>query len=55
MLLTVAVPTTLQFFFPSVLTLFERDYMRFLVGDWWRLITPLFVQDGALPAVSSTS
>jgi membrane associated rhomboid family serine protease len=48
MLLAVAVPTTLQFFFPSVLTLFERDYMRFLAGDWWRLITPLFVQDGGI-------
>jgi membrane associated rhomboid family serine protease len=26
--------------------LFERNYARFLSGDWWRLITSLFVQDG---------
>ena len=28
--------------------MFERDYRRFLAGDWWRLITPLFVQDGGV-------
>jgi membrane associated rhomboid family serine protease len=48
LLAAVAVPSTLQFFFPSVLSLFQRDYERFLSGDWWRLITPLFVQDGGL-------
>lgn len=25
-----------------------RDYSRFLAGEWWRLITPLFVQDGGV-------
>jgi len=48
MTLAIAIPTTLQFFFPVILNNFERDTMRFLSGDWWRIITPLFVQDGGL-------
>jgi membrane associated rhomboid family serine protease len=46
--LAISVPTTLQFFFPIVLSALRRDYARFLAGDWWRLITPLFVQDTGL-------
>jgi membrane associated rhomboid family serine protease len=46
--IAIAIPTTLQFFFPSVLQEFERDYIKFLAGDWWRIITPLFVQDGGV-------
>ena len=46
--LAIAISTTLQFFFPVILRIFERDYTRFLAGDWWRLITPLFVQDGGI-------
>ena len=42
---TVAIPTTLQFFFPAILTLLRRDQSRFIAGEWWRLVTPLFVQD----------
>lgn len=34
---------------PDVLHLFQRDRSRLLEGDWWRLITPLFVQDGGWP------
>jgi membrane associated rhomboid family serine protease len=41
-------PTTLQFSFPAILSALRRDYARFLGGDWWRLITPLFVQDGGI-------
>lgn len=48
LVVTVALPTTLQFFFPEILSTFRRDYARFLSGDWWRLITPLFVQDGGV-------
>jgi membrane associated rhomboid family serine protease len=44
----VALPSTLQFFFPAILSAFRRDYTRFVSGDWWRLITPLFVQDGGV-------
>jgi rhomboid protease GluP len=48
LLLAIAVPTTLQFFFPAILSLFQRDYARFIGGDWWRLLTPLFVQDSGV-------
>lgn len=48
LLVTVAVPSTLQFLFPAILSTFQRDYVRFLSGDWWRLITPLSVQDGGI-------
>jgi membrane associated rhomboid family serine protease len=46
--LAIAIPTILQFFFPSLLPMLERDYTRFLAGDWWRILTPLFVQDGGV-------
>lgn len=48
LLVLVAVPTTLQFFFPALLTLFQRDAIHFKEGEWWRLITPLFFQDGGV-------
>jgi membrane associated rhomboid family serine protease len=50
LLLTVAIgiPTSLQFVFPSLLTLFRRDAGAFLAGDWWRVLTPLLVQDGGV-------
>jgi len=48
LLLLVAIPSTLQFFFPAILALFERDYARFAGGDWWRLVTSLVVQDGGV-------
>jgi membrane associated rhomboid family serine protease len=47
-MLAIAIPSILQFFFPSILTLFERNYLKFIAGEWWRLITTLFVQDGGL-------
>jgi membrane associated rhomboid family serine protease len=48
LVVTVALPTTLQFFFPAILSALQRDYARFLSGEWWRMITPLFVQDGGV-------
>src|SRR5689334_8448043 len=48
MALAIAIPTTLQFFLPNLVTLFERDTVKFLSGDWWRFFTPLFFQDGGL-------
>lgn len=48
MMLAIAIPTTLQFFLPNLLTLFERDTAKFLSGDWWRFFTPLFFQDDGL-------
>jgi len=46
--LAIGIPTVLQFFYPSILALLRRDTIAFLSGDWWRVITPLFVQDGGL-------
>ena len=34
---------------PDVLDLFGRDRSLLLQGEWWRLATPLFVQDGGWP------
>ena len=48
LLVAIGIPTTLQFFFPSILTLFRRDTVAFWAGEWWRVITPLFVQDGGV-------
>lgn len=48
LLLAIGVPTMLQCFFPPILPALERNYRRFVDGEWWRLITPLFVQDGGI-------
>jgi membrane associated rhomboid family serine protease len=48
LLLAIAIPSVLQFFVPGVLSLFERNYSLFISGDWWRLITPLSVQEGGI-------
>lgn len=48
LLLIIGIPSVLQFFFPMMLPTFQRDYEGFLHGDRWRLITPLFVQDGGV-------
>jgi len=39
-----ALITGLQFIFPEVLTAFRRDREALLAGEWWRMVTPLFVQ-----------
>jgi membrane associated rhomboid family serine protease len=44
----IAVPSTLQFIFPSLLTTLQRDPVRFFHGEGWRLVTALFVQDGGI-------
>jgi len=48
LVLAIAIPSVLQFPFPALLSTLQRDYERFLNGDWWRLVTPLFVQDGGV-------
>ena len=45
--LTVLV-TSLQFFFPEIITALERNEDALLSGEVWRLITPLFVQPQGL-------
>jgi membrane associated rhomboid family serine protease len=44
----IGIPSTLQFFFPILLSMLQRDPARFSHGEWWRLVTPLFVQDGGI-------
>ena len=39
-----ALITSLQFVFPEVLTEFRRNREALLAGEWWRMVTPLFVQ-----------
>ena len=46
--LAIAIPSILQFLFPDLLLFLQRDATRFRQGEWWRLITPLFVQDGGI-------
>jgi membrane associated rhomboid family serine protease len=48
MAVAIGIPTMLQFVFPTILTTLERDTTRFLAGDWWRIVTALFVQDGGV-------
>jgi membrane associated rhomboid family serine protease len=36
--------TGLQFVFPEVLSEFRRNGEALLAGEWWRIVTPLFVQ-----------
>jgi membrane associated rhomboid family serine protease len=48
-------PSTLPvspLFHPAILVLFQRDFTRFMHGEWWQLVTPLFVQDGGVPGTS---
>jgi len=39
-----ALITSLQFPFPEVLADFRRNREALLAGEWWRMVTPLFVQ-----------
>jgi hypothetical protein len=44
----IAVPTIGQVFAPDVLSALRRDAAAIASGEWWRLATALFVQDGGL-------
>ena len=48
LLLIVGTPTILQFIFPSILPLFERNRDRVLSGELWRMVTALVFQDGGI-------
>jgi rhomboid protease GluP len=49
LIITLTVLTfALQIAYPEVLQAFRRDLAGLKAGEWWRLITPLFVQPGGL-------
>src|SRR5215212_6979275 len=52
LLFVVGIPSILQFFYPVLVALLQRDAVRFMHGECWRLITPLFVQDGGIAGAS---
>lgn len=39
-----ALITSLQFVFPEILSEFRRNRGALRAGEWWRMVTPLFVQ-----------
>ena len=43
-----ALTTALQFVFPEILRAFWRNPEALLAGEWWRMVTPLFVQSNGL-------
>lgn len=47
--LAIAIPAALQLVVPSLLPSLARDRTAILAGEWWRLVTSLFVQDGGIP------
>jgi membrane associated rhomboid family serine protease len=44
-----ALITGLQFFFPEILSALRRDPEGLRTGEWWRMVTPLFVQAEGWP------
>ncbi len=44
-----ALITGLQFVFPEILAEFRRNPRALLAGEWWRMVTPLFVQSLGWP------
>jgi len=46
-----ALITGLQFIFPEILVEFRRNREGLLAGEWWRMVTPLFVQAAGRPQV----
>jgi membrane associated rhomboid family serine protease len=46
--LILAATAILQWTFPAVLLAFERDGRRIIAGEWWRLVTALFAQNGGI-------
>jgi membrane associated rhomboid family serine protease len=52
LLCVVGIPSVYQFFNPALFALFQRDYTRFMDGEWWRIGTSLLVQDGGIAGTS---
>ena len=45
----VALPSLLQFAVPTLLNVGRRDVSAVAAGQWWRLLTANFLQDGGWP------
>ena len=43
----------IQIAFPQILDVLGRDPEKLISGEWWRIVTPLFVQDGGLSGLIS--
>ncbi len=42
-LILTAIITSLQFFYPEIVNILSRDPNALLAGQWWRLISPIFI------------
>lgn len=42
-LILTAIATSLQFFYPEIINMLSRDPNALLAGEWWRLISPIFI------------
>jgi rhomboid protease GluP len=42
-LILTAIVTSLQFFYPEIINILSRDPNALLAGQWWRLISPIFI------------
>jgi rhomboid protease GluP len=50
--LVTAIATSLQFAFPPILTALRRNPERLAAGEWWRIVTPLFVHPEGLHQIA---
>ncbi len=49
----IGVSAAVQFLVPGTLTALQRDASAVAQGEWWRVATALFVQDGGFPGAAS--
>lgn len=48
LLFVTVVLSTLQFVFPEIITMFNRDGDALRMGEWWRFFTSLFIQPAGI-------
>jgi rhomboid protease GluP len=47
-LILTAIVTSLQFFYPEIINMLSRNPNALLAGEWWRLISPVFINPEGL-------